>query len=56
MRRQTLMAPGPDRLEYGSVEVEILAESPAADPQFRERFDRDLIRVAHWGFDPPHPQ
>ena len=37
----------------GTVEIKILLESLAADPQFRERFDRDVIRVARWGFEPP---
>ena len=32
-----------------TVEIKILPESLAADPQFRERFDRDVIRVARWG-------
>ena len=36
-----------------TVEIKILPESLAADPQFRERFDRDVIRVARWGFEPP---
>ena len=42
----------PDR----TVEIKILPESLAADPQFRERFDRDAIRVARWGFEPPYPR
>ena len=32
-----------------TVEIKILPESLAADPQFRERFDRDVIGVARWG-------
>ena len=39
-----------------TVEIKILPESLAADPQFRERFDRDVIRVARWGFEPPYPR
>jgi len=39
-----------------TVEIEILPESLAADPQFRERFDRDVIRVARWGSEPPYPR
>ena len=38
-----------------TVEIKILPESLAADPQFRERFDRDVIRVARWGFELPVP-
>ena len=38
------------------VEIKILPESLAADPQFRERFDRDVIRVARSGFEPPYPR
>jgi serine/threonine protein kinase len=36
-----------------TVEIKILPESLAADPQFREQFDRDVIRVTRWGFEPP---
>ena len=39
-----------------TVEIKILPESLAADPQFRERFDWDVIRVARWGFEPPYPR
>ena len=39
-----------------TVEIKILRESLAADPQFRERFDRDVIRVARWGSEPPCPR
>ena len=39
-----------------TVEIKIIPESLAADPQFRERFDRDVIRVARWGFEPPYPR
>jgi len=59
----------PDRLEYGSfgttpgpyeslsaLGIKILPESLAAAPRFRERFDRDVIRVARWSFEPPYPR
>ena len=39
-----------------TVEIKILPESLAADSQFRERFDRDVIRVARWGLEPPYPR
>ena len=39
-----------------TVEIKILPESLADDAQFRERFDRDVIRVARWGFEPSYPR
>ena len=39
-----------------TIAIKILPESVAADPQFRERFDPDVIRVARWGFEPPYPR
>ena len=37
-----------------TVEIKILPESLAS--QFRERFDRDVIRAARWGLETPYPR